>query len=114
MKTLTCIFWIMTLSTTLAFAQVSPKTATITIHTSANCAQCKATIEQGLLKVKGIKAATVNLATHDVEVTYSTKKTDPGAIRKAISEIGYDADHVQADQEAHDSLPQCCRKGGHD
>jgi periplasmic mercuric ion binding protein len=95
-------------------APKSPKTATVAILTSANCAQCKTTIETALAKVKGIKQSTLDVTTHVATVVYSPKKLDAAAIRKAISMAGYDADELKADQEAHDNLPACCRKGGHD
>ncbi len=91
-----------------------PKTATVVIHTSANCGQCKTTIETALDKVKGIKKSTLDVATHEATVVYAPKKIDENAIRKAITMAGYDADDLKANQEAHDNLPACCRKGGHD
>jgi periplasmic mercuric ion binding protein len=92
----------------------APKTATVVVHTSANCSQCKTTIETALGKVKGIKKSTLDIATHDATVVYAPKKLDAAAIRKAITMAGYDADDLKANQEAHDNLPACCRKGGHD
>ena len=91
-----------------------PKTATVAIHTSANCDQCKSTIETALAKVKGVQKSTLDVTTRVATVSYSPKKLDAVAIRKAITMAGYDADEVKANQEAHDNLPACCRKGGHD
>ena len=91
-----------------------PKTATVVIHTSANCGQCKTTIETALGKVKGIKSTKLDVASHDATVQYAPKKIDAAAIRKAITLAGYDADELPANQEAHDNLPACCRKGGHE
>ena len=92
---------------------VHSKYAMVTIHTSAQCDQCKTTIETALHKVKGIKNAILILYSHNAMVTYNPKKIDPDAIRKAITMAGYDADDLKANQEAHDNLPACCRKGGH-
>lgn len=92
----------------------APKTSTVVIHTSANCGECKVTIETALSKVKGIKKSTLDVATHDATVIYSPKKLNEEAIRKAITMAGYDADGLKANQEAHDNLPACCRKGGHE
>jgi periplasmic mercuric ion binding protein len=92
----------------------APKAATVVVHTSANCDQCKTTIETALGKVKGIQKTTVDLTTRDATVVYSPKKIDANGVRKAITLAGYDADDLKADQEAHDNLPACCRKGGHD
>jgi periplasmic mercuric ion binding protein len=95
-------------------AAKAPKTATVVIHTSANCDQCKATIETALDKVKGIKESTLDVATHEATVVFSPKKIDENGVRKAITMAGYDADDLKANQEAHDNLPACCRKGGHE
>jgi mercuric ion binding protein len=102
------------------FAQARPATppknkfSKVMIHTSAICGDCKSRIEGALKKVKGVKSANLDLETKDVTVTYAPKKVDVPALRKAISQAGYDADEVLANQEAYDNLPMCCRKGGHD
>lgn len=101
------------MATTL-FAQKASKIATVAIQTSANCGECKSRIEGGLQSVKGVKSSSLDLDTKVLTVNYRTKKTNVEAIRTAISMIGYDADEVVANQEAHDNLPKCCRKGGHD
>jgi copper chaperone CopZ len=90
------------------------KRSTIIIHTSAVCDMCDATIKQALKKVKGVKSASLDVPSKDVTVIYDPRKTDPDAIRKAISMAGYDADNVAANQEAYDNLDPCCRKGAHD
>jgi hypothetical protein len=45
-------------------------------------------------------------------VTYKTKKTNPEALRKAISMAGYQADEMPANQAAFDALSDCCKKDG--
>ncbi len=87
------------------------KTAEIEIQTSAVCGMCKERIEHGLAYAKGVKYVELNSETKVVTVEYNTSRTDPDKIRTAISEIGYDADEVMANQEAHDKLPACCQKG---
>jgi periplasmic mercuric ion binding protein len=89
------------------------KTATVVIHTSATCDECKTIIEAALKGVKGVKKSNLDVDTKDVTVVYSPKKTDESTIRKAISKAGYDADDLPKDQEAHDNLPACCRKVEH-
>jgi periplasmic mercuric ion binding protein len=114
MKTPFLVILFALLTVSIAFSQPATKVGKACIKTSANCGECKVRIESGLKKVKGVKGATLNLETHEVCVAYTRKKTDPDKLRKAISMIGYDADDVPANQEAHDNLPMCCRKGGHD
>ena len=86
----------------------------IKIQTSAQCEQCKERIERDMSFEKGIKYVNLDLDTKILTVQYKTAKTDPEKIRKAVSEIGYDADDVPADPKAYEKLPTCCKKGGHD
>jgi len=86
------------------------KMDTIIINTSAQCSMCKERIEKNLAYEKGVKSSGLDLKTKAVTVVYDTRKTDAEKIRKAISDIGYDADNVPADQAAYDKLPACCKK----
>jgi copper chaperone CopZ len=89
----------------------SSKKATIEIQTSAICGDCKQRIEHNMAYEKGVKFVELDNETKVVTIEYNPKKTNPDKLRKAISEIGYDADDVMANQEAHDKLPACCQKG---
>jgi len=103
---------IFTLAIITAKAQDEPKqTAEIKIQTSAICGMCKERIEHDLSFAKGVNGVSLDDETKIVTVSYKTSKTNPDKIRKAISEIGYDADDVPANQEAYDKLPKCCQKG---
>ncbi len=82
----------------------------VKIKTSAQCEMCKKRIEDRLNNEKGVKWVNLDLATKYVEVRYDSKKTSVDKIRKAISEVGYDADSVKANEEAYSKLPGCCRK----
>lgn len=92
------------------FAQSKNK-AEIKIKTSAECDMCKKTIEKTMAYEKGVKEAKLDLSTHELTVTYNPKKTSPEQIRKAISNAGYDADDVKANNKAYQQLPECCKKG---
>jgi copper chaperone CopZ len=87
------------------------KIETIEIQTSAVCGMCEERIENDLAYEKGVRYVDLDNDTKIVTVEYKTSKTNPDKIRKAISMIGYDADDVEADKEAHDKLPACCQKG---
>jgi periplasmic mercuric ion binding protein len=86
------------------------KVTTIKIKTSAVCGQCKDRIELGMAYGKGIRDISLDLDTKIATIKYSTAKTNPEEIRKAISKLGYDADDVPADKVAYDKLPPCCKK----
>jgi len=114
MKTIKFLFLVVlfTIPGLSGFAQDKPKnTEEVKIQTSAICGMCKERIEHDLAFEKGIKSVSLDNDTKIVTVGYNPKKTDADKIRTAISEIGYDADNVPADQEAHDKLPKCCQKG---
>jgi len=86
------------------------KTAEIKIKTSSQCDMCKERIEEALAFEKGVKKAELNIETKIVTVSYKKGKTDPAALRKAISKVGYDADDVVANKDAYSKLPACCKK----
>lgn len=112
MKNIISLLIIAVFTGTAVTAQEGPKkTDTLEVQTSAICGMCKERIEHDLAFEKGVKGVDLDSKTKIVTVVYKPGKTDPDKIRKAISEIGYDADDVKADQEAHDKLPACCRKG---
>lgn len=96
-----------------AKAQDSKKTATIEIKTSAQCGMCKERLEKAMAFEKGVISSDLNVDNQVFTIKYKTQKTTPEKIKHAISKVGYDADDVPADQNAHDKLPGCCQKGGH-
>jgi copper chaperone CopZ len=85
------------------------KSTTIQIKTSGECDMCKKKIEGEIGKMAGVKKAELDVATHVLTVEYNPKKVSPDKIRKAISNIGYDADDVKANNRAQKELPQCCQ-----
>ncbi len=91
-------------------AQGQGKITEIKIKTSSQCEMCKERIEKTLAFEKGVKKAELDLELKIVTVSYKKEKTDPAALRKAISKAGYDADDVAADKTAYEKLPACCKK----
>ena len=85
----------------------------VTIQTSAVCEMCKTTIEEGMVYVKGVREADLNLDDFKVTVTYRADKTDPEKIKAAIAKLGYTADDVKPTQKDFDKLHECC-KAPHD
>lgn len=87
------------------------KTETIEIKSSVVCGMCRDKVTKDMAFEKGVTDVKVDTQKQIITVTYKTKKTDKETIKKAITKIGYDADEMMADQEAHDKLPACCQKG---
>jgi copper chaperone CopZ len=95
----------------ISFVSFAGKTSKIMIKTSGQCGMCKTTIEATVKAIDGTSSAYYNEANSKVLVKYDAAKTNPDAIRQAISKAGYDADNVMAVKAAHDALPKCCQKG---
>ena len=85
---------------------------TVNILTSAACDDgpcCKDRIEEEMQFTRGVTAVDFDIKSSILTVTFKTKKTDIDEIRRVISLIGYNADDVIADKEAHEKLPTCCQ-----
>ena len=107
MKTVAIILFM--LAGTAAWGQ---KTETVIIHTSAECAECEARLEEGLNFTKGVVFAELDLESQNVTIKYSTKKTDKAKLKEVINGLGYDADEQKTTPEALRNLPTCCQPGG--
>jgi copper chaperone CopZ len=99
---------------TLALNVSAQKKEVVKIKTSAECGMCEKAIEKNLSFEKGVKKVDMDLSTKEVTVTFNPKKTNPESIRKAISNMGYDADNVPANNKAYNKLDKCCQKGEHE
>lgn len=104
------------ISFTGSFAQGSkPKasgtaTTQVQFKTSAVCDMCKARLEKSLAYEKGVQAATLDVPSKVLTVTYRPDKTSPEALRTAVQNTGYDADNLTANARAYERLPECCKK----
>ena len=90
------------------FAQTSKK-ETATIQTNGVCGQCKNLFDANIPYLKGVTDYSYDQATAKMTVSYNPQKTTIDEIRKAISNLGYNADNVKADTKAREKLPACCR-----
>ncbi|WKB55087.1 heavy metal translocating P-type ATPase [Eleftheria terrae] len=63
------------------------------------CASCVARVEKALLKVPGVSAASVNLATETAEVRWSGRDSDVAGLLAAVARAGYAA-HLDAGPQA--------------
>lgn len=84
----------------------------IAIRTSAVCDMCVVTIEGELIYEKGVKKVMLDLVSNVIHVEYDRRKTDPDAIRTAVTKLGYNADDLTGDPKAFAALPDCCQKEG--
>ncbi len=95
----------------ISFGQAKETSSKIEIKTSAVCGDCKTRIEHDLSFAKGVKKVILNLEDKVATVLYNPQKTNPDLLRKAINQIGYDADVKPALAAAYNKLPACCKKG---
>lgn len=104
------------LSSNIAQAQEKKGTETATIKTAIYCDHCKVCetcgqlFNQKLLREPGVKMVVLDEKAMTIKVTYSTKKTNLGKIKTAISKLGYDADDIKADSKGYEALDGCCKK----
>ena len=84
---------------------------TVQIKTSAECVAncCKDRIEEEMQFTKGVTAVNLNVESQVLTVTFKTKKNTIENIRKIVSNLGYNADDVRANESAHNALPNCCQ-----
>lgn len=115
MKNLKILFAVLfTLSFSFAtLAQKKSSTETIKIKTSAECDQCKERLEKVMAYEKGVKKAVLDVESKVFTIEYKPSKTSPEKIKQVISDTGYDADDVPANNKAYEKLPDCCKKGEH-
>ncbi|HEY6503894.1 MAG TPA: heavy metal-associated domain-containing protein [Chitinophagaceae bacterium] len=81
------------------------------------CEECKKRITTYLDRYNGIQYININFRKGEIQVKYLTDRIDIEQIKTAISNIGYDADDVMANEDAYKRLPKSCKKfedgGGH-
>jgi len=84
---------------------------------NALCEACKVRIESYLKRVDGIVYVDVNYRKGETTVKYQIDRMDIEQIKTGISNLGYDADDVPANEDSYKRLPKTCKKfedgGGH-
>ncbi|MFN5181599.1 MAG: heavy-metal-associated domain-containing protein [Bacteroidota bacterium] len=100
----TLLFLFMLLSFGLFSQSINPRKTTIIIKSSVECEMCKKNVESGVSKVKGVRKVVADFNTHEIKVVYNSKKTDAEKIKKAISDLGYDADDIPANNRLNNQL----------
>lgn len=83
---------------------------TVKIKTSAVCDMCKTTLEKAMAYEKGVKQSSLDVESKILTVVFDARKTDAEKIKKAVTETGYDADDMPAQERAYKRLDDCCKK----
>ena len=107
----------MLLITTTAFSQEKTnkeETYDLAIKTSIQCEMCTDRLTDELFAdFWAVKKVDFDIPNQMIFVNYNKKRTSPEEIRERISQIGYDADSIQAKIKPYMALPECCKKGYH-
>ncbi|HEY0654186.1 MAG TPA: cation-transporting ATPase [Chryseosolibacter sp.] len=105
------LFLVSVLFSVSSFAQGKAVKANIKVF--GNCGMCKERIETALDK-GGIKAATWDVASKNLEVVYNPKKITELQIHELIAAVGHDTEKVKAKNDVYGKLPFCCLYRDHD
>ncbi|MCZ4694956.1 efflux RND transporter periplasmic adaptor subunit [Ancylomarina euxinus] len=73
------------------------------------CEMCKENIEMAAYGVKGVAHAVWDKEAKELTMHYDAKKVNPEKVQKAITEKGYDAGALRADDKVYTELPECCQ-----
>lgn len=118
MKKLFCAAIILVVAVSFAKAQSSkpynykldgPFTSLQTFKVNGVCDMCKHTIESALKKSPAVYSADWDADSKLLLVKFNRLKTTPAKIEKLVASTGHDTQHVKADANAYNSLPDCCR-----
>lgn len=74
-----------------------------------NCSMCKTTIEEAANGVEGVASANWDVDKKKIDVSFDEDKTDAMTIHHAIAASGYDTEKVAGNEDAYNSLPDCCK-----
>ena len=77
---------------------------------TVGCEECKTRIETYLKRYDGVTYILVNWRRKETTVKYLTDRTNIEEIKTAISNAGYDADDIPANEESYKRLPKTCKK----
>jgi len=93
-----------------SFAQEkSTKSDKASFEVLGNCGMCKDRIEKAAISVKGVKYASWDIQSGQLQLIYNGLKTNVDSIEKQIAASGHDTDHHKAVVEIYDQLPACCQ-----
>lgn len=110
LKSMIALIAIILISQSSVMAEKKKEVKEIKILTTAVCGMCKDRLEHNMKFEKGVTSVDLDLPSQIITIKYRTNKTNPDKLRKAISDIGYDADNVPANPKAYDKLSACCKR----
>lgn len=96
---------------TSSISAQNPRRSKAVIKTSAECMYCKKSIEKTIGAIDGVRKVSCDYQKHEVNVMYNANKVSLADIKKAMNELGYDADdqpanNSKSNQLRHKAKPQ--------
>ncbi len=86
---------------------VSAQEKTDSFKVYGNCGMCKKRIEK-TAKVDGVSAASWDVQTKMLTITYDAAKVSNDSIQKKVAAVGHDTEKFEADDKVYEKLPGCC------
>ena len=77
---------------------------------TVGCEDCKNRIETYLKRYDGVTFIMVNWRRKETTVKYLTDRINIEEIKTAISNAGYDADDIPANEDSYKRLPKTCKR----
>ena len=92
----------------LSCQEINNKNTKVQFEVTGNCIMCKKRIEKAALLSKGVKYASWDIPSNQLNLIYNPKKNSLDSIQKSISDVGHDTPLFQASDKAYNELPICC------
>tara|TARA_B100000902_G_scaffold40190_1_gene47805 strand:- start:616 stop:969 length:354 start_codon:yes stop_codon:yes gene_type:complete len=92
----------------LSCQEINEKNNKVQFEVTGNCIMCKKRIENAALLSKGVKYASWDIPSNQLNLIYNQKKNSLDSIQKSISDVGHDTPLFQAFDKAYNELPICC------
>lgn len=98
------------ISVALVMACNKSKTTSTSFYVRGNCDMCKERIETAALELDGVEDADWDIETSTLTVEIDTTQSKILEVHQAVAKQGHGTKFVPMNQEAHDELPDCCKK----
>lgn len=79
-------------------------------YVRGNCGMCEKRIEKTVMSVEGVESCDYDLESHKVSVMFDSTKTNEMMLHKAVAGVGHETKMEAMNEEAHENLPDCCKK----
>ncbi len=108
MKYLTLLLSLMISS--FSFSQDnSSKSQSASFIVKGVCEMCEKRIENGVVKLKGVKYANWEIISNKISLIYNSRKIKLDEIHKQISLLGHSTEKYDAPEKIYNALPDCCK-----